>query len=115
MYYPSNEINGADVTAQLICVFVFVYAKNRFSHNEVQLSFLKLPSNNCLPIQDSLTQIIANYKERQFCSSFRQNDKEFTTFRADIVREGVPVIFNAILRHDLKQYPRTFGEDALLF
>ena len=26
------------VTAQLICVFVFAYAKNRFSHNEAQIS-----------------------------------------------------------------------------
>ena len=27
------------VTAQLICVFVFVYAKMRFSHNEARISF----------------------------------------------------------------------------
>ena len=27
------------VTAHLICVFVFVYAKSRFSHNEAQIKF----------------------------------------------------------------------------
>ena len=26
------------VTAKLICVFVFAYAKNRFSHNEAQIT-----------------------------------------------------------------------------
>ena len=35
MYYPYSENKGADsVTAKLICVFVFAYAKSRFSHNE---------------------------------------------------------------------------------
>ena len=29
------------VTAQLICVFVFAYAKRRFSHNEAQKNELK--------------------------------------------------------------------------
>ena len=27
------------VTAQLICVFVFAYASNRFSHNEAHVEF----------------------------------------------------------------------------
>ena len=31
------------VTAQLICVFVFAYAKSRFSHNEVHLMKLMIP------------------------------------------------------------------------
>ena len=37
LYYPCSENKGADrcvVTVQLICVFVFAYAKKRFSHNE---------------------------------------------------------------------------------
>ena len=41
LYYPCSENKGADqlrgsfaVTAKLICVFVFTYAKSRFSHNE---------------------------------------------------------------------------------
>ena len=29
---------GCAVTAQLICVFVFAYAKNRFSHDEAHIS-----------------------------------------------------------------------------
>ena len=33
MYYPSSENKGAD---QLICVFVFAYAKFRFSHDAAQ-------------------------------------------------------------------------------
>ena len=34
LYYSYSE---NIVTAQLICVFVFAYAKSRFSHNEAQL------------------------------------------------------------------------------
>ena len=30
------------VTAKLICIFVFAYAKSRFSHNEAHLDQLKL-------------------------------------------------------------------------
>ena len=30
------------VTAKLICVFVFAYAKNRFSHDEAQMMYLNL-------------------------------------------------------------------------
>ena len=39
LYYPCSENKGADhgVTAKLICVFVFAYAKIRFSHNEAQI------------------------------------------------------------------------------
>ena len=36
LYYLCSENRGADklaVTAQLICVFVFAYAKSRFSHD----------------------------------------------------------------------------------
>ena len=45
MYYPCSENKGADQfrgnTAQLICVFVFAYAKSRISHNKVHI-----PSTN---------------------------------------------------------------------
>ena len=34
LYYPCSENRGAD---QLICVFVFAYAKIRFSHDEAHL------------------------------------------------------------------------------
>ena len=44
LYYPFSENKGA-VTAKLICIFVFAYAKNRFSHNETYIiawfAFLK--------------------------------------------------------------------------
>ena len=36
MYYPCSENKGA-VTAKLICVFVFAYAKSRFSHDAARL------------------------------------------------------------------------------
>ena len=39
-YFPGSENKGTDqlqVTAKLICVFVFVYAKKRFSHGEDQM------------------------------------------------------------------------------
>ena len=32
------------VTAKLICVFVFAYAKSRFSHNEAYLAYLWVPT-----------------------------------------------------------------------
>ena len=39
LYYSCSENKGASqfpVTAKLICVFDFAFAKNRFSHNEAQ-------------------------------------------------------------------------------
>ena len=41
LYYPCSEkraLISCEVTAQLICVFVFAYAKSRFSHNEAHLN-----------------------------------------------------------------------------
>ena len=32
------------VTAKLICVFVFAYAKNRFSHNEARIAMALMPN-----------------------------------------------------------------------
>ena len=40
LYYPCSENKGADqlrVTAKLICVFVFAYAKCCFSHDVAQI------------------------------------------------------------------------------
>ena len=38
MYYPFSENKGADqLIAKLICVFVFTFAKSRFSHNEAHM------------------------------------------------------------------------------
>ena len=40
MYYPFSEnsaLISCAVTAQLIYVFVFAYAKSRFSHNEAHM------------------------------------------------------------------------------
>ena len=42
IYYLCSVNKGADQlsgTAKLICVFVFAYAKSRFSHNEAHLVF----------------------------------------------------------------------------
>ena len=43
LYYPYIAKTKAPisfaVTAKLICVFVFAYAKSRFSHNEAQMCF----------------------------------------------------------------------------
>ena len=33
----TKALISCEVTAQLICVFVFAYAKSRFSHNETQM------------------------------------------------------------------------------
>ena len=40
LYYPCSENNGADqlVTAKLICVFVFAYAKSRFSYDKAHIA-----------------------------------------------------------------------------
>ena len=48
LYYPCSENKGADQLsgpAKLICVFVFAYAKSRFSHNEAHMKFLKALPN----------------------------------------------------------------------
>ena len=45
----TKALNSFAVTAKLICVFVFAYAKSRFSHVEAQLV---LPKNNALYIAD---------------------------------------------------------------
>ena len=40
-YYPCSKTKAQisfPVTAKLICVFLFAYAKSRFSHNEAQLT-----------------------------------------------------------------------------
>ena len=40
LYYLCNENKGADQLrgyAKLVCVFVFAYAKNRFSHHEAHM------------------------------------------------------------------------------
>ena len=44
------------VTAKLICVFVFVYAKSRFSHNEAHM---KQRINSFSQSSDSLDSTIA--------------------------------------------------------
>ena len=36
LYYRCSEKKGTD-TAKLICVFVFAYAKSRFSHDEAHM------------------------------------------------------------------------------
>ena len=41
MYYPSSENKGADITAKLICAFVFAYADCWFSHGEAHFLFSK--------------------------------------------------------------------------
>ena len=46
LYYPYSENKGADhfaVTAKLICVFVFAYAKSWFSHNEAHFELAGWP------------------------------------------------------------------------
>ena len=43
MYYLCSEITGADQfrgTAKLICVFVFAYAKSRFSHDAALIIYV---------------------------------------------------------------------------
>ena len=37
LYYVCSKNKGADVTVQLICAFVFAYAKSRFSHDIAHL------------------------------------------------------------------------------
>ena len=42
LYYPCSETKAVisfAVTAKLICVFVFEYAKNMFSHDAAQIMF----------------------------------------------------------------------------
>ena len=39
------------VTAKLICVFVFAYAKSRFSHNEAQLQMTRRTTTEVPPLK----------------------------------------------------------------
>ena len=56
LYYPCSENKGADqlrgyrqadlrlcFRTELICAFVFAYAKSRFSHDEAQLKLFRIP------------------------------------------------------------------------
>ena len=36
----SDQVRHKPVTAKLICVFVFAYAKSRFSHNEAHIWYI---------------------------------------------------------------------------
>ena len=38
LYYPCSENKGAELTAKLVCVFVFAYADCWFSHEAVHIS-----------------------------------------------------------------------------
>ena len=50
MNYPGSKNKGASfaVTAKLICVFVYAYAKSRFSHNEAHISHSCLLGQCCI-------------------------------------------------------------------
>ena len=66
MYYLCSENKGADqlrgkVTAKLICVFVFAYAKSRFSHDAAQMEAGVLSVS--LTIQMRILQNVILYSE----------------------------------------------------
>ena len=83
------------VTAKLICVFVFAYTKNRFSHNEAQFSknsktgwpikakfHVKHPSEgnkSCINGPDHMTKMTATlmYYIRTFKHILPQNQKSY--------------------------------------
>ena len=46
------------VTAQLICLFVFAYAKSRFSHNEAQILLNQLHKNDEFPVISCLSDFL---------------------------------------------------------
>ena len=69
LYHPYSENKGADqlhVIAQLICVFVFVYAKNRFSHNEAHFCMYLLVALLCLYFR-VITTILRMSKNEPRC------------------------------------------------
>ena len=56
----TRVLNRCAVTAQLICGFVFVYAKTRFSNDATQIS--NVPVNNC-SVMSGLELTLPRYGE----------------------------------------------------
>ena len=44
----TKALTSCAVTAKLICVFVFAYAKSRFSHDEAHIYYVKLKQLLCM-------------------------------------------------------------------
>ena len=57
-YLTSSENNGADQ----LCVFVFAYAKSRFSHDIVQISTVIKPENR-IPCKKFRREYIVQFSE----------------------------------------------------
>ena len=67
LYYPYRKktmaLSSCAVTAHLICVFVFAYAKNRFSHDATHISVAaQVCSNDLMTKLNFLTVMIINFR-----------------------------------------------------
>ena len=60
------------VTAKLICVFVFAYAKSRFSHNEAHLWYILLDFLRFVSSFPGFPLLLMKIEIRQFAYSDRE-------------------------------------------
>ena len=68
MYYLCSENKGADQLrgyAKLICVFVFAYAKSRFSHGEAQIIVITKSSRYCKNAEMTILCLILHCKNEE--------------------------------------------------
>ena len=79
LYYPFSENKGTDqlaVTAKLSCVFVFAYAKIRFSHDEarIKVSFeLHVASRQCSEKTEKMLKAVI-YLNNKHTNNFKTSD-----------------------------------------
>ena len=64
MYYLCSENKGADQLQSLICIFVFAYAKSRFSFDAAHLILQCVDANQKWGVQESIDwmKALAPYK-----------------------------------------------------
>ena len=68
-------MTGSEQTAQLICIFVFAYAKSRFSHNKAHLK-CSYVSNNINKCMTSLHLI--SYSDLSFLATANEHPIDLT-------------------------------------
>ena len=93
-----SENKGADqlrgkVTAKLICVFVFSYARSRFSHDAAHI--IRVYSAVAKHLQDCLQLEQQRHKLQQQLEQFRSHDCLFSSaFSGSVLIPGMRSSFN---------------------
>ena len=104
LYYPSSENKDADqLSAKLICVFVFAYAQRWFSHDAAQIQFLpflncvnRMPLNFECKYLHTIKEAIETVKVLKEASK-TENDNTISEYTVLYVAVNMPG--HAILKH----------------